>query len=55
MGDRSMRRDDGGRVRDPEQWSPPLSTAVRLASSVPRAGIKVGMETITRHEQPVAG
>ncbi len=35
------RRDDGGRVRDPEQWSPPLSVAVRIASSVPRAGIKV--------------
>ena len=35
------RRDDGGRVRDPEQWSPPLSTAVRIASSVARAGIKV--------------
>ena len=35
------RRDAGGRVRDPEQWSPPLSVAVRIASSVPRAGIKV--------------
>ncbi len=35
------RRDDGGRVHDPEQWSPPLSTAVRIASSVARAGIKV--------------
>jgi len=35
------RRDDGGRVRDPEAWSPPLSVAVRIASSLPRAGIKV--------------
>ena len=34
------RRDAGGRVRDPEQWSPPLSLAIRIASSVPRAGIK---------------
>ncbi|MGE3858077.1 MAG: methyltransferase domain-containing protein [Dehalococcoidia bacterium] len=35
------RRDEGGRVRDPEQWSPPLSVALRIASTVPRAGIKV--------------
>lgn len=35
------RRDASSRVRDPEQWSPPLSVAVRIASSVPRAGIKV--------------
>ena len=35
------RRDESGRVRDPEQWSPPLSIALRIASSVPRAGIKV--------------
>jgi len=35
------RRDAGGRVRDPEQWSPPLSVAVRIASTLPRAGIKV--------------
>lgn len=35
------RRDDRGRVRDPEQWSPPLSVAIRIASSVARAGIKV--------------
>ena len=35
------RRDEGGRVRDPEQWSPPLSTAIRIASALPRAGIKV--------------
>jgi SAM-dependent methyltransferase len=35
------RRDDSGRVRDPEQWSPPLSVAVRIASALPRAGIKV--------------
>lgn len=35
------RRDDGGRVRDPEQWSPPLSTAIRIAAALPRAGIKV--------------
>ena len=35
------RRDAGGRVRDPEQWAPPLSVAIRIASRVPRAGIKV--------------
>lgn len=35
------RRDDRGRVRDPEAWSPPLSTALRLAAHVTRAGIKV--------------
>ncbi|MEX2446807.1 MAG: SAM-dependent methyltransferase, partial [Dehalococcoidia bacterium] len=35
------RRDARGRVRDPERWSPPLSTALRLASKVSRAGIKV--------------
>ncbi|MDA0302379.1 MAG: hypothetical protein O2822_07620, partial [Chloroflexi bacterium] len=27
--------------RDPEAWSPPLSVAVRIASALPRAGIKV--------------
>src|SRR5690606_7290978 len=27
------RRDEGGRVHDPEQWSPPLSVAARIASS----------------------
>ena len=35
------RRNEGGRVRNPEQWSPPLSVAVGIASSVQRAGIKV--------------
>ncbi len=35
------RRGDSGRVRDPEQWSPPLSVAVAIASALPRAGIKV--------------
>lgn len=35
------RRDDSGRVLDPEGWSPPLSEAIRLASSVARSGIKV--------------
>jgi SAM-dependent methyltransferase len=35
------RRDDRGRRFDPEQWSPPLSTALRLATSVPAAGIKL--------------
>ncbi|MEI7926050.1 MAG: hypothetical protein WCI61_07705 [Chloroflexota bacterium] len=32
---------DSGRVRDPEQWSPPLSVAVGIASALSRAGIKV--------------
>lgn len=35
------RRDASGRVLDPERWSPPLSEALRLASVVARAGIKV--------------
>lgn len=35
------RRDAAGRVRDPERWSPPLSVALRVAASLPRAGIKV--------------
>ncbi|MFA7250271.1 MAG: methyltransferase domain-containing protein, partial [Dehalococcoidia bacterium] len=35
------RRDTAGRLRDPEAWSPPLSVTVRVAASVPRAGIKV--------------
>ena len=34
------RRDAGGRLRDPETWSPPLSVALRVAASVPRAGVK---------------
>lgn len=35
------RRDARGRTLDPEAWSPPLSDAVRIASRVSRAGIKV--------------
>lgn len=35
------RRDERGRRFDPEQWAPPLSTALRLAASVPAAGIKL--------------
>ncbi len=35
------RRDERGRVLDPERWSPPLSSALRIASKVARAGIKV--------------
>jgi len=35
------RRDASGRTLDPEGWSPPLAEAVRVASSVARAGIKV--------------
>ena len=34
------RRDGGGRLRDPETWSPPFSAALRLAAAVPRGGIK---------------
>lgn len=34
------RRDGSGRTLDPEAWSPPLSEAVRIASTVARAGIK---------------
>ncbi len=35
------RRDDSGRVLDPERWSPPLSVALGLARRARRAGIKV--------------
>lgn len=35
------RRDGSGRTLDPERWSPSLSEALRAASHVPRAGIKV--------------
>lgn len=34
------RRDGSGRTLDPHAWSPPLSEALRIASVVPRAGIK---------------
>ncbi|RLT36287.1 MAG: class I SAM-dependent methyltransferase [Chloroflexi bacterium] len=34
------RRDEGGRTLDPDAWSPPLSEALRVASTVARAGIK---------------
>ncbi len=34
------RRDGSGRTLDPEAWSPPLSEAVRIASTVARSGIK---------------
>ncbi|WP_216379482.1 class I SAM-dependent methyltransferase [Arcanobacterium phocae] len=35
------RRSNGKRIADPEQWAPPLSTALRLAEQFPAAGIKV--------------
>jgi SAM-dependent methyltransferase len=35
------RRAGGRRLLDPEQWSPPLSAALRIASSVPAAVLKV--------------
>lgn len=35
------RRADGRRLKDPEDWSPPLSVANELASQFPAAGIKV--------------
>lgn len=35
------RRDSSGRTLDPHAWSPPLSEALRIASLVGRAGIKV--------------
>lgn len=36
------RRDaTGKRLKDPEQWSPPLSIALKIASHFPAAGIKV--------------
>lgn len=34
------RRDEGGRTLDPDAWSPPLSEALRVASTVAQAGIK---------------
>ena len=34
------RRDDSGRTLDPDAWSPALSEALRVASTVARAGIK---------------
>ncbi|TAK76837.1 MAG: class I SAM-dependent methyltransferase, partial [Dehalococcoidia bacterium] len=34
------RRDGSGRTLDPYAWSPPLAEALRIASTVPRAGIK---------------
>lgn len=34
------RRDGSGRTLDPGAWSPPLPEALRIASTVPRAGIK---------------
>ena len=34
------RRDGSGRTLDPDAWSPPLSEALRIASTVARAGIK---------------
>ena len=34
------RRDESGRTLDPDAWSPPLSEALRVASTVARAGIK---------------
>jgi SAM-dependent methyltransferase len=35
------RRDTRGRRFDPEQWSPPLSTVLRIAAQYPAAGIKL--------------
>lgn len=35
------RRDDGGRVLDPERWSPPLATALEIAGRFPGAGLKL--------------
>lgn len=35
------RRDGRGRVTEPERWSPPLSLALGLATTAPRAGIKL--------------
>lgn len=35
------RRDSSGRVMDPERWSPSLTDALRIASGLARAGIKV--------------
>lgn len=34
------RRDESGRTLDPDAWSPPLSEALRIASTVARGGIK---------------
>jgi len=35
------RRDGGGRVSDPDRWSPPLTTALEVARRFPGAGLKL--------------
>ena len=48
------RRDDGGRVLDPERWSPPLETAISIARRFPGAGLKLA-PGIDRDRLPTDG
>ncbi len=48
------RRDDGGRVLDPDRWSPPLPDALAIALRFPAAGIKLA-PGIDRDRLPTEG